>query len=208
MARDLSDLLAADEGVVLETRQHWFVVLRSVAVLLLLLVLDAVAIWYAGEAGWLDNRVGGWVTVALWIAFGAMFVLVAWRFLQWATERIYVTTNKVVYAHGVFNRNVVSTPLVKIDEMTLRRPLLGRVLGFGRLDVDNAAGGAEPLAGLEYLPRPVRLYQMIGERSRHQRMVEGGVHRDRDADGLVDPEREPEPIPAEQSWRPGGDATS
>lgn len=208
MPRDLSELLSADEGVVLETRQHWFVVLRSIGVLLLLLALTAVAIWYVGEAGWLENRVGDWIEIALWILATALVAVAAWRVLQWVTERIYVTTSKVVYAHGVLNRNVVSTPLVKIDEMTLRRPLLGRMLGFGRLDVDNASGGTEPLAGLEYLPRPVRLYQMIGERSRHQRMVEGGAHRDDDGDGLVDPHADAPAEPAEPGWRPGGDATS
>lgn len=208
MARDLSELLSADEGVVLETRQHWFVVLRSIAVLLLLLALDAVAIWYAGEAGWLDNRAGDWISVALWVLFTALLLVTAWRLLQWITERIYLTTSKVVYAHGVLNRNVISTPLVKIDEMTLCRPLLGRLLGFGRLEVDNASGGSEPLAGLECLPRPVKLYQMISERSRHQRMVEGGAHRDRDGDGPVDVEARPGDRRDRAAWRPGGDATS
>lgn len=206
MARDLNDLLADDESVVLETRQHWFVVLRSVGVLLLALVLVAIAIWYVGEAGWLQNRAGDWVAIALWVLFALITLTAAWRTLAWVTERFYVTTSKIVYAHGILNRNVTSTPLVKIDEMTLRRPLLGRLLGFGRLDVQNAAGGQEPLAGLEYLPRPVRLYQLVSERSRSQRMVEGGAHRDDDRDGLVDP-----PPPAsgdgDEPWRPSGDST-
>ena len=224
MARDLQELLSSDESVVLETRQHWFVVVRNVAVRLLVLLLVAVAIWYVGEAGWLDNDAGTWIGYAGWVAFAAIAATVLWTILAWLTERFYVTTNKIVYAHGILNRNVTTTPLVKIDEMTLRRPLLGRMLGFGRLDVENAAGGTEPLAGLEYLPRPVKLYSMISERSRNQRMVEGGAHRDDDADGLVDPNRTREPA-AQQveppsstradalreglgSWKPSGDATS
>lgn len=217
MARDLEQLLSADEGVVLETRQHWFVVLRQIVVRLLVLALIGVAIWYIGEAGWLDNDAGTWISYAAWIGFAAVAATVAWTVLGWITERFYVTTNKIVYAHGILNRNVTSTPLVKIDEMTLRRPLLGRMLGFGRLDVENAAGGTEPLAGLEYLPKPVKLYQLISERSRNQRMVEGGAHRDDDADGLADrPEpRAAAPKPADTDrrdddgrWSPSGDATS
>lgn len=214
MGRDLDDLLGADEGVVLETRQHWFVVVRQIVVRLLVLVVLAVAIWYVGEAGWLDNRAGDWSSYALWIAFAAVALTVGWTFLAWLTERFYVTTNRIVYAHGILNRNVTTTPLVKIDEMTLRRPLLGRMLGFGRLDVENAAGGTEPLAGLEYLPRPVKLYQLIGERSRNQRMVEGGAHPDDDNDGLVDRARRPvDRAPArdgedDDRWKPTGDATS
>lgn len=224
MARDLNDLLATDESVVLETRQHWFVVLRSVGVLLLAMAAVGAAIWFARELDWLDNQAGDYLEVALWILLAVLAALVLWRILGWVTERFYVTTSKIVYAYGILNRNVTSTPLVKIDEMTLRRPLLGRILGFGRLDVDNAAGGTEPLAGLEYLPRPVKLYQVISERSRNQRMVEGGAHRDEDADGLADrgEPREPaeatEPADAKKpadalkeglgTWKPTGDQTS
>jgi membrane protein YdbS with pleckstrin-like domain len=216
MAKDLDDLLGADEGVIYETRQHWFVVVRQIAVRLLALALIGVAIWYIGEAGWLDNTAGDWLGYAAWIGFAAVFATVAWTVAGWITERFYVTTSRVVYAHGILNRNVMTTPLVKIDEMTLRRPLLGRVLGYGRLEVDNASGGAQPLAGLEYLPNPTKLYQMISERSRNQRMVEGGAHRDEDGDGLVDRSPRPAAAPAEPAaapgdepgWKPSGDSTS
>ncbi|MEO6867716.1 MAG: PH domain-containing protein [Gaiellales bacterium] len=186
MAKDLKDLISADETIILQTRQHWFVVLKDLAVYLLVLLLVGVAIWYVGEAGWLQNRVGGWIEIALWVGFGLVVLICLWRFLGWLTERFYITSSKVVYAYGILNRNVMTTPLVRIDEMTLRRPLLGRMLGFGRLEVENATGGSEPLAGLEYLPKPMRLYQIINERSRNQRMVEGGAYRDDDNDGIPD----------------------
>lgn len=212
MARDLTDLLDADEGIVLETRQHWFVVLRNIGVLLLAMLVVGGAIWYARRAEWLDNVAGDWTVIALWVLFGLLVLTAAWRILGWLTERFYVTTSKVVYAYGILNRNVTTTPLVKIDEMTLRRPLLGRMLGFGRLDVENASGGTEPLAGLEYLPRPVKLYQVISERSRNQRMVEGGAHRDDDRDGIADRESSANPADALRdglgSWKPSGDPTS
>lgn len=213
MPRDLDELLGADENVVLETRQHWYVVVHDVAVRTLVLVLVAVGIWYVGDAGWLDNTAGDWVGYALWIGFLGLAAWIAWAVFGWITERFYVTTSRVVYAHGILNRNVTTTPLVKIDEMTLRRPFIGRVLGFGRLDVENASGGAVPLAGLEYLPHPTKLYQVIGDRARNQRMIEGGAHRDDDGDGFVDREsssREAAP-PREggdDTWRPSGGGTS
>ncbi len=207
MARDLDDLLGAGEGVVLETRQHWFVVVTEIILRVLVLFALAVAIWYVGDAGWLDNTAGDWIGNIGWIAFLAVAATVGWTIAAWVTERFYVTTQRVVYAHGILNRSVTTTPLAKIDEMTLERPLLGRVFGFGRLDVENATGGHEPLAGLEYLPNPTKLYQMIGERARHQRMHEGGAHADRDNDGFIDAEQ---PRPGDDSgrWNPGGGSTT
>ncbi|MCW2950374.1 MAG: hypothetical protein JWN41_1387 [Thermoleophilia bacterium] len=191
MPRDLEKLLGPDEGIVLQTRQHWFVILRDVGVLLLVCVVLAVGVWYVGDAGWLENRVGNWITIALWVALAVAAVVMAWRGLAWSLSRFYITTNKVVYVHGVLNKSVTSTPMVKIDEVTLQRPLLGRILGFGRLDVENASGGHEPLAGLEYLPRPAEVYRVLTERSRHQRMIEGGADRDADGDGLADGAADP-----------------
>lgn len=184
--RDLEDLLGPDERIVHETRQHWYVLVRAGAIPLLGLFVLAILLWLVDKPGWLDNRAGDWATIALWIGVATVAAIVLWRALDWWVERLYLTTSKVVYARGILDRDVTSTPLVKIDEVTLTRPLLGRILGFGRLEVENASGGSEPLAGLQFLPQPVQLYRMLTERSRHQRMVEGGGHRDDDGDGLVD----------------------
>jgi membrane protein YdbS with pleckstrin-like domain len=186
MSRDLSDLLGPDEHVVLSTRQHPWVLFVDAGAWLLGLVVTGGAIWYSTSAGWLDNRAGGWLTNALWVLFAAIVLVIVWRAINWLVQRFYVTTSKVVYVHGVLQRDVVSVPLVKLDEVTLVRPLLGRMLGFGRLDVENASGGKAPLAGLEYLPRSVEIYRTVTERARHQRLLEGGGHADLDADGLVD----------------------
>jgi membrane protein YdbS with pleckstrin-like domain len=185
--RDLSELLGPDEHIVLETRQHWWVFIVSAWALLLGAVALVIVAVYAQRNDWLsDHRVGGWVQKVLWIGLAVLLLVVLWKLVNWLVERFYVTTTKVVYARGVLRRDVVSVPLVKLDEVALVRPLLGRALGFGRLDVENASGGRAPLAGLEYLPRPKEIYRTITERARNQRLLEGGGHRDDDGDGLVD----------------------
>lgn len=216
MRSSLRELLGPDEKVHFETRQHPWVLIHDAGVLLLLLLLAAGAAVYAGSADWLNNQVGGWIEIGLWIAFAVIAVLGIIKILGWWTERLYLTNSKIVYVHGIVNHNITTTPLVKIDEVTLRRPLLGRMLGFGRLDVENASGGAEPLAGLEYLPRPTELYRMVNERARDQRRLEGGGHHDDDNDGLVDPAPPAAPAPAPHvvdpasggDWKPTGDSTS
>jgi membrane protein YdbS with pleckstrin-like domain len=185
----LAALLGPDEQVILQTRQHWWVLFAVSTKQLLGLVVFAVAIWYARGASWLDNTAGTWVVRVLWVIFAAFVVVLLWKVLTWLVQKFTITTTKVVYQHGVVTRDVISVPLVKLDEVTLVQPLLGRIFGFGRLDVENAAGGRAPLAGLEYLPKPVTIYREITERARHQRLLEGGGRRDEDGDGLVD--REP-----------------
>ena len=66
MSRDLNDLLASDESVVYQTRQHWFVVVRNIAVRLLVLAVVAVLLGYVTSADWLDNTAGEWIGYAVW----------------------------------------------------------------------------------------------------------------------------------------------
>jgi len=213
MSKDLENLLGKNEEIVLETRQHPFIIMRDAGLVFLTLIVLAIALWGKSRADWLDNTGGKYVGYALIAGLVIAALVLMWRVLGWFTERFYLTTSKVIYARGILNRDVVTTPLVKIDEITLRRPFFGRIFGFGRLDVDNAAGGAEPLAGLEYLPKPEKIYRMVTERSRSQRLIEGG-HRDDDHDGLVDepaPRRaEPaaEPRSGDDAWPTGGSSTS
>jgi uncharacterized membrane protein YdbT with pleckstrin-like domain len=188
MADDLAHLLGPDDHVVLRTRQHWFVLVRRIGVFVLALILALIVYELAQQPDWLDNGFGDWVGYALLLLALVFLVMSFWRIIGWWKETLYVTTTKVAHASGVFNRNIVSTPLVKIDEVLLVRPLLGRMLGFGRLEVaDEASGhGKRPLAGLEYLPKAEALYQQITERARHQRMLEGSNREDTDGDGYVD----------------------
>lgn len=214
MSKDLENLLGSGENIVLQTRQHWFVLVRTAWMYALAILPLALLVWLVGKPDWLDNDAGTYISYALFAVIAVLVLLVAWRVLEWATERFYLTTTKVVYASGVFNRNVVSTPYVKIDEVTLIRPFVGRMLGFGRLEVDNAGRGKEPLAGLEYLPKPAELYQAVTERARHQRMLEGGGRDDLDNDGYVDsarPAAAPAPAPAprdDDRWNPPGTSTT
>lgn len=194
----LRDLLGPDEHVILQTRQHWWVLFVDAALQLLGGVIVGVAIAWASRSDWFDShRAGGWIINALWVLLAVLVVIALWKILTWLVQRFTITTTKVVYEHGLLSRDVISVPLVKLDEVTLVQPLLGRLLRFGRLDVENAAGGKAPLAGLEFLPKPALIYRTITERARHQRLLEGGGHQDLDGDGLVDePKKTPAAAPA------------
>lgn len=187
MSKLLTELLGPDEHVVLQTRQHWWVLFVDAALQMLGMLVVGAALIFATRSSWFDNhRAGGWVINALWVVIGLLALVLIWKVLTWLVQKFTITTTKVVYQHGLIQRDVISVPLVKLDEVTLVQPILGRVLRFGRLDVENASGGKAPLAGLEYLPRPTTIYREITERARQQRLLEGGGYQDADGDGRVD----------------------
>src|SRR5262245_8163727 len=118
----LNDYLGADEEILLDTRQHWIIILDDLLRVLALLIVLGGALWGISKAGWLDNTAGDWLTYGVWAGIAIVIARLGWTILAWQREHLYVTTSKVVHLHGVLNRNITGTPLVKVDEVTLHQP--------------------------------------------------------------------------------------
>ncbi|HVK34182.1 MAG TPA: PH domain-containing protein [Microlunatus sp.] len=94
--------------------------------------------------------------VGLWVLAGA-FVFTSWFFwvvlvvslavvvnAGWALagqfrDRFVVTNQKVYRVHGNLNQLRASMPLTRILDITVDRPVLGRVLGYGHFVFESAA---------------------------------------------------------------------
>lgn len=166
------------EQVVYQSRQHLVLVLAALASVVKVMLFGGIAGLIVAHL-YLDGRkVGEWLQ---WLGSAAVMLsllAVGWSLLGWYLERLVVTDEKVLYATGILNRHVDSTPLSRIDEMSVRKPLLGRVLNFGRLEVENASGQMDALYGLGYIPSPEEAYRIVTEGARRERMREGGARVD------------------------------
>lgn len=153
MAR--SRYLAADERIVLEVRRHMSVLLGP-------FMLALIAIVLAGSIGWVTSPSSGSDTIDL--VAGVIALLFAarlgWRTWQWYADRIVVTDQRIFEVSGVLTRRVASMPLTRVTDMTYRRSLLGRLLGYGDLIVESA-GQDQALSRLERLPKPDDFYRTI-----------------------------------------------
>ena len=150
-----SRYLASDERVVLAVRRHPIVVAGSAA-------LAIVGVAVAGTIGWVTSPSEG----AAWLdtALGVVALLIAgragWRFWQWWVDRIIVTDQRIFEVSGVITRKVASMPLTRVTDMTYRRSLGGRILGYGDLIVESA-GQEQALSHIMKIPRPDDFYRTI-----------------------------------------------
>ena len=122
--------LLRDEGEVIvdEVRKHWvvYVVPSLVAVLGLfflgLFLVASVAI------AWLPLLVGlgllGWA---------------AWRALAQNMDRFVITNMRVFRVKGVLARSLATMPLGRILDITVVKPMTGRLLGYGHFTFESAA---------------------------------------------------------------------
>jgi hypothetical protein len=130
-------LLADGERVVLRTRQHplativegrmaWAIFVASVV---LLLLTPTVAIDVAQ-------------TVFRWIALVLLLVSLAWLiviYAGWYSEDYMVTNRRVLKVEGVLRKRSADSSLEKINDAVLEQSVLGRMFGYGDLEILTAA---------------------------------------------------------------------
>lgn len=150
-----SRYLAADERIVLEVRRHPIVLAHPFFLAVATIVL-------AGGIGWVTSPSTGSDRFDLVLGLVALFFAarLGWASWQWYVDRIVVTDQRIFEVSGVLTRKVASMPLTRVTDMTYRRSLLGRLLGYGDLIVESA-GQDQALSRIERLPHPDDFYRTI-----------------------------------------------
>jgi PH (Pleckstrin Homology) domain-containing protein len=122
--------LISDEGEVVidEVRHHWvvFTVPMLEVVLAAALLVTLVTTSIGG-----DQVLLAIVLVLLAHAF--------WQFLTQHRDRFVVTNMRVMRIRGVFSQTVATTPIARILDITLVKPINGRILGYGHFIFESAA---------------------------------------------------------------------
>lgn len=112
-----------------------------------------------------------------WVFLLLSFVLLGHAVFVTARERrdVFVITNMRVFrASGVFNVKIATMPITRILDITVDKPLLGRLLGYGHFIFESAAQ-AQGLRDIRTVARPderdmaiQRVVQRSGVRGRPQ----------------------------------------
>jgi uncharacterized membrane protein YdbT with pleckstrin-like domain len=130
--------LKKDEKILLLTRQHWIKLsLPFFAWLLLAILLLAFIKNYKVD-----------LIIILLTAIYPMIEYINWKYNLWA-----VTNMRVVDESGFFTRYSKESPLDKINNVEYDQPVLGRILGYGNVDIQTAAEMGETKYTLIHHPK-------------------------------------------------------
>ncbi|MDQ4117272.1 MAG: PH domain-containing protein [Actinomycetota bacterium] len=158
--REIDEYLLPTERRVIRVRQHWAVMAKHIWQTALFVVAMVVA------ESLLDGRVSPGAdiivdNVTFYLALVAVLRFTANTILWWI-ERIVVTDKRVMIAQGIVVHNVGMMPLGKVTDLTFRRSLSGRMLGYGTMVVESA-GQIQALNQIDYMPRPEEIYEALSE---------------------------------------------
>ena len=141
--------LAGGEQCLIATRRHW-----------------VVPLWRLARGGGMMTAIGALtlllpgvllVQLALLLAALAHTAWIGWCILDWRIEQIAVTDTRLLRISGLLTTTVDAVPLAQITDISARRTIAGRILGYGSLTVETA--GQRPVEHLDFVPSPVAVYR-------------------------------------------------
>jgi membrane protein YdbS with pleckstrin-like domain len=148
-ARSLFDprverFLIADEGEVIvdEVAKHWAAIVKPVMLLVAALPLLIIAFWVPPQAWWVPALAA--IVLAGWGV---------WRILQAQMDRFVITNMRVFRVHGILTQNISTMPLARILDISVHRPVVGRMFGFGHFVFESAAQ-TQGLKEIRYVGAP------------------------------------------------------
>jgi uncharacterized membrane protein YdbT with pleckstrin-like domain len=122
-------LLNTDEELVIDLRPHWWF-FAGPAFLLAASLVGFVAAYSADAPDVLVLALAG-VTVAALVWF-------AGRYLRWMTTNFAVTTDRLIYRHGVIAKHGIEIPLERVNTVFFSQSIWERLIRAGDLVIESA----------------------------------------------------------------------
>jgi membrane protein YdbS with pleckstrin-like domain len=122
------------ENILFQTRTHWLTVWK--ADLLLLLGLGFVVLAFFVAAPGPGNKTLRTASLIV-LAVAALY----FGYCEWYRRRdIWVVTNlRVIDEEGIFTLESKESPMEKINNISYRQTIFGRILNFGEVEIQTAA---------------------------------------------------------------------
>ncbi len=129
--------LKKDEKVLVIIRQHW---LQLVLPIFAWVITSILLVWFLPT--------GTALLIALVALLFPLYEYINWKYNLWA-----VTNLRVVDESGFFSRYSKESPLDKINNVEYDQSFLGRLLGYGNVDIQTAAEMGETTYHLIHYPK-------------------------------------------------------
>ena len=168
----IDELLGRGEHILYVGRQHMFVLIsNTLAELSLIALLIAAGVF--SQRYLTTVRVGGLPggqVVLLVCGAISLIVLISafFDYLRWNNEQYVITDNRVIQIRGIFNKDVIDSSLDKINDIELRQSWLGRIFGFG--DIEILTGSDIGINAMRKISAPLEFKRaMLEAKQEHSR---------------------------------------
>ncbi|HEX6569988.1 MAG TPA: PH domain-containing protein [Acidimicrobiales bacterium] len=123
-------LLNDNEDIALDLHPHWWFFAPPLFALIGSIIIGAL-VWGGTDIDWLQVPVGVLILGCL-LWFGL-------RYARWVTTNFVVTTDRLIYRHGVLAKHGIEIPLERVNTVFFRQSIFERIVGSGDLVIESAS---------------------------------------------------------------------
>jgi uncharacterized membrane protein YdbT with pleckstrin-like domain len=161
MAKDL----LPGENLLLLDHPHWIVVVKSIiAPLILVIIVVAADFTLLSPKNVYVPHLRTILTLAV-VALALLWLIVVW--IRWQSTSYTLTDQRIKIQTGVFGRQTKMIPIDRVQDCSTKQSLIGRMLGYGRVEID--AAGAQGAEVLDHLPSPGKFRDEVFVQSEKRR---------------------------------------
>lgn len=133
----VDSLMGKNEQILTVERKHWITLLMSILINLLLVILLLALYAVLGDFASQNPNVALLGSLRVILLFALLFPVgrVGWDLVQWEAEQYIVTNRRVMQTAGIVNKKTSDSSLEKVNDVVLTQSVLGRVLGYGDLEI-------------------------------------------------------------------------
>jgi hypothetical protein len=135
-------VLDAEEKILYEVRKHWLYLVGLIGVIL---GISYIAVMLFKTS---------------FFVLGALF-LVWYFFMDWKNGLWIITNKRLINKNGVFTKNLMETPLEKINNVIYKKNFLGMIFNYGTVYVESAAKDGATV--MKMVPNPEEFLRKISE---------------------------------------------
>jgi uncharacterized membrane protein YdbT with pleckstrin-like domain len=122
-------LLNDEEELVLDLHPHWWFIAKQTLALVAAMVVGILVLMSV------DNGIVQVLAGVLILAALGWWVV---RYLDWRTTNFVVTSDRLIYRHGVLAKHGIEIPLERVNNVLFSQRLFERMLGAGDLIIESA----------------------------------------------------------------------
>jgi uncharacterized membrane protein YdbT with pleckstrin-like domain len=114
------------EKIIFKVHPHWLYVAIpefTLAILRIYFFLFA----YALHPQWIP------ILIVIAILFAMLII-----FLDWLCTNYYLTNLRLIEGRGIIGKRIMIVPLDKVQDITCKFGIMGRIFGFGDLEIESA----------------------------------------------------------------------
>ena len=160
--------LLQGENLVIKDHPHWITVVGSLILPAVLVVAVAIADFTILSPNNVNSiyvpHLRTFLSLGI-VALALIWLIVVW--VGWRSITYTLTDQRITIETGVFSRQEKIIPIDRVQDCTTRVSLIGRILGYGRVEVD--AAGAQGAEVLQYLPKPGEFRDQVFLQSERRR---------------------------------------